>query len=213
MLARVNFCLLLPPPRDSRQRYAPRRAKPHLNFVISPVSIVSSSWETLSPALSARIRSAVYAKATLCPIHMPRHVSPFLCVLRPDPARTTASSLSPPRIGYASRSTRFHPPRIPHFCRIGTRQEIEIQTLGRRGGGIMGRFRLKTSSGNFSFRRILLGGSIDHLLETGMRTWKRDFSWCPDSKASVTLCFKGCLAPKQAENDHELRTFFNARNT
>lgn len=125
MFALVNFCLSSRPPRDSRQRYASWGTKPHLNFVIPLVSIVSGSWETLSPALSARIHSTVYAKAALCPIHMPRHVSPFLCVLRPGRARSTASSF-PPRIRL---------PQIPvppsaapaRFCRVGTRRRSKFK--------------------------------------------------------------------------------------
>lgn len=114
-----------------------QRAKPHLNFVISLVSIVPSSWETLLPALSARIRSAVYAKATLCPIHMLRHVSPFLYVRRPDRARD--SFLFPPRV-YLPQFRSLH--ESPFLSR-GYAQEIE-----NSNAGIMGRFRLETSSGN-----------------------------------------------------------------
>lgn len=150
--------------------------------MISLVSIVSSSWETLLPALSARIRSTMYTKATLCPIHMPRHVSSFLCPAT-RPACTIASSF----LLRAFRSSSFRVPVSVAEIRAGDRNS---------NADIMGRFRLEMPSGEILFPPDIARWSIDHLLETGTRLKARLFLM-PNSKAPVTCALRGLFTLKQ----------------
>lgn len=127
----------------------------------SSSSSSSSSWETLLPVLSARIR---YTRCTLR-----RHYTRFVCLVTflpfcvlPSDRRSRARRLPP-------LSLRGLLPGVGFFlsfflclclCAVPVAWKIRAGDRNSNASRIMGRFRFRNVEWKFSFRRILLRGRM-----------------------------------------------------